>query len=415
MVSAPAPKGVLKNSQAASRPQDGQDHGLIFIWLHGALSRLLFHGGFVLGTILFSGPVANTERPLPRPLSLVHALIESARNYGDFGWYGRVATRGYDAEPFSAATQRTWAFFPLHPLFIRMFEAGSLQFLVSQLAFFLTITLLYTYLSRNHSRSLAFNATLLFLYFPFSFSLSQFRPEAFLIFFSVLSLYLASCGRLWDSALAAAVAGLAKPNAFLLSILLLGHYPGIPRFEPRHPMESLKEIWRAAPSAFSWKGLVMLAAPAAGVVFMSLHLHNLTGDYLAWAKIQAAWGGKFGQGAWDGVHQLITQPMVVGRGGWDPTLLHWGVFAVFTVAVGSLLWRRMYLFALYAVLYTAMTFSNFGVIVLGKHLSTCFPVFVGISLLTRNRQVLMAMVIFGAALLSLNGLFNGMNLDFTRP
>ena len=415
MVSPAVPNRVLESLRAVSKPQDGQDHGLIFIWLHGALSRLLFHGGFVLGTILFSGPVANAERPLPRPLALAHALIESARNYGDFGWYGRVAARGYEAEPFSAAVQRTWAFFPLHPLFIRMFEAGSLQFLVSQLAFFLTITLLYMYLSRVHSKDLALKATILFLYFPFSFSLSQFRPEAFLILFSVLSLYLATCGRLWDSALAAAVAGLAKPNAFLLSILLLGHYPGIPRFEPRHPVEGLKAIWRAAPSAFSWKGLIMLAAPTAGIAFMSLHLHNLTGDYLAWAKIQAAWGGKFGQGAWDGVHQLIIQPMVVGRGGWDPTLLHWAVFAVFVVAVGGLLWRRMYLFAIYTVLYTAMTFSNFGVIVLGKHLSTCFPIFVGISLLIRNHQVLIAMVALGAALLSMNGLFNGMNLDFTRP
>lgn len=372
---------------------------------HALVSRLLFDMAFVLGA-LFKATGVNPDRDYPWPsLATINGhLAESATNYGDFGWYLLVSRRGYDPAPFVPDLEHNWAFFPLHPLLIRLFEQPGVQFLVGNVAFLASVALLFAYLRRAIDEKTATTAVLLMVYFPFSFSISQFRPETFLLMFSALALVLAQSGRRWDAALAAFVAGFAKPNAFLLSLLLLPEaWRERPRFDLRDAFSKLR------PST-----LVLLAAPAGGLVFMSLHLWGLTGEPLAWAKIQAAWGAKFLVVPQEHFQVLTTHPLLVGRGGWDPVLLNWAAFAAALVSIGLLLLKRRFVFAAYVALYVGLTFSNHGVFVIGKHLSTCFPAFVGLALLLKRDQVLQLVIILSAALLALNGVFGGLGFHFVR-
>ncbi|MCC7268550.1 MAG: hypothetical protein IT546_14600 [Caulobacteraceae bacterium] len=372
---------------------------------HALLSRVLFDLAFVFGAVFREqGLDPGRERPWPGLAAVIDHLAESAVSYGDFGWYRLVARRGYDAAPFAADMEHNWAFFPLHPLLIRLVERPELQFLAAHAAFLGSIGLLFAYLRRATDEKTATAAALLVAYFPFSFSISQFRPEPFLLFFSVLALWLAQRGRRWDAAIAAAVAGLAKPNAFLLSLLLL------PEAWRRRPRLDLKDVLsQLRPST-----IVLLAAPASGLVFMSLHLWGLTGDPFAWAKIQSAWGAKFLVTPGQHWRDLFAHPMLVGRGGWDPVLLNWLAFFAAALGLAALLAKRRFVFAGYVALYVGLTFSNHGVFVIGKHLSTCFPAFVGLALLLRREQLLQLAVILSAALLTLNGLFGGLGFLFVR-
>lgn len=394
-LAAHAPSASLRRSALAFAP----------MMAHALASRLLFDFAFVLGA-LFKAAGFNPDRDyaLPSPASVNGQLAASATNYGDFEWYLQVSQRGYDAVPFTSAFEHNWAFFPLHPLMIRLVERPGFQFLAGHAAFFLSVGVLFAYLRRATDEKTATAAVLLLVYFPFSFAISQFRPETFLLLASALALWLAQSGRRWDAAIAAFVAGLAKPNAFLLSLLLL---PEAWRERPRLSV-------RDALAKLSPSTLVLLAAPAGGLVFMSLHLWSLTGEPLAWARIQGAWGAKLFVTPLDHLRMLVDQPLMVGRGGWDPVLLNWTLLAAAVVSVGVLLITRRFVLAAYVAIYVGLTFSNHGVFVIGKHLSTCFPAFVGLALLLRREQALQVAILISAALLTLNGAFGGMGFHFVR-
>jgi hypothetical protein len=378
-------------------------------WLQGlgetalqiALSRLVFGGAYLLAWTLQAQGLTTPEHDLPSWRALWPALVGGARNFGDYDWYRSVAQWGYSQVPYDPATgQQNWAFFPLQGLADRLVPSPGWQFAAGFAAFAGAVILLGAYLRRVLPREDAKLITALVCWFPFSYTLSEFRPETFLFLFSMAALALAARGQRWDASLAAGVAGLAKPNAFLLSLLLLPHAgEGKP-----------SSRWRP-----SLPGLAMLAAPATGLVFMSLWLWHATGDPLAWVKIQKTWGANLGVQPLTQLHDLFAHPQVVGRGGWDPILMHWILLAAAAVGIGALVAAGQWVFALYALLYIAMTVSNFGVYVLGKHLSTCFPVFVGWAMLLRGRPSLSqgALLSF-AALLAVNGVFAGLGLYYVK-
>lgn len=372
---------------------------------HALVSRLIFDLAFVLGAVLRGTTVGSGQnQPLPSLAEIGEHLAQSAVNYGDFGWYQLVARRGYDPGPFSAVVEHNWAFFPLHPLIIRLVEDPLSRMLTGHIAFLLSVALLFVYLRRAMDERTAEASILLLIYFPFSFAISQFRPETFLLLFSALALWLAQRGRRWDAAMAAGVAGLAKPNAFLLTLLLL---PDAWRERPKlHVIDAIRKL---RPST-----LAVLVAPASGLIFMTLHLWVRVGDPLAWAKIQAAWGAKFLAEPWEQFHALMTAPLLVGRSGWDPVLLNWLVLFSAAAGVLMLLAKRRFIFAAYLALYVSLTFTNHGVHVMGKHLSTCFPAFVGLALLLRSDRALQYVTIVLAALLTLNGVFGGLGFFFVQ-
>lgn len=370
----------------------------LFVLLQVAVSRALFLSAFVFGQMLKAGDFENQAHLLPGLADLGRMIVLSATAYSDLGWYQLLADEGYGSD-FLIEGQRNWAFFPLFAWIMNPLGAPALRLLAPMAAFAASAWLLMSFVERRHGREAARMAVLALCYFPYSFTVSQFRPESFLLVLALLATWLAASGRPWLAAAPAALTGFAKPNAFLFGLIFAS------------------EAARDAPPGRRWPSratLVLALAPLAGVAYVSARMWQLAGDPLAWARIQGAWGAKLLVMPAQQVVRLFTTPEVVGRQGWDPILLHWALLAMVGLVVVALARRRAYAMALFIVLFVGLTFSNFGVYVLGKHLSACFPLFIGLALALRGRPGLAAAAMaLGAGLLGLNGLYAGAGLLFT--
>jgi hypothetical protein len=372
---------------------------IIELLVHVAVSRTIYLACSVLGALIAKDKFFNHDIPMPDPIALWAMIKASAVNYGDIGWYAQIANRGYDFSTYTHPIQANWAFFPLFPMIMRVVTMPSVMFALPQLVFAASVLMLYAFLKTAVDQRTARAATLLMIYFPFSYVVSQFRPEAFLLFLSVSAVLAAQQRQRWLSGGAGLLAGFAKPNAFLGAILLLRYFPGLMQRRPR---------------LTSISGLAMLAAPGVGVLAMCWIMQKKTYDPLAWAKVQGAWGAEFIGTPARELASLFSHPLLVGRGGWDPLLLNWLIFAGLLTAVGVLVWKRKWDWAAYAFTYAMLSFSNVAVFVMGKHMTTCFPLFVGLAMLAAGRTRLTALLILFAAGLVTMSLFNGAGMAFTQ-
>ena len=388
-------------------PRRGQRSGISWIrsvWLNAIAARIVFLAPYVVTHALAPSGFANgADRPLPPLTTLLAVLGSSARSYIDFSWYRLVAKSGYVGSAYVPGQQSTIAFFPLQPALMRVVRGPALlEFAIGSAAFLLSARLVFAVFARTTSAPVAHRATLFLIYFPFSFCMAQFRPEAWLLLFGALATLLSLQGRPWLSAAAGMVAGLAKPNGIMVAALTGRAW--------------LPPEWRGAPippPARELPTFAATAAPFVGVLVMAGLGAVYSGDALAFAKVQQAWLAapilRPAEQAW----RLVTHPLLVGRLGWDAELLHWAVLAVALLAIIALVRRRLYPHAMMCLGFVLLTFVNFGVWMLGKHLAACFPLFLGLALAVRGRGTQTAWIAVSASLLAANGVFNALELRFT--
>jgi hypothetical protein len=380
----------VDHGRARRNGASGRFGQLAFVACHVLVSRLVYVSAFGFGEMLKAGGFANGVQPLPSLRGLAVLIVPSAQQYGDFLWYKMVAEHGYDPNLPVLEGQRDWAFFPLFPAIMLVVHDARAWFLLSMAVFAASALLLHAYVRRVADEGGARAAVMLLCYFPYSFTVSQFRPETFMLALSLAAALLAISGRPLLAAAPAALAGFAKPNAFLVS-LALGQGGG----------------------RIGLRRAIAMAASFAGLVAMSAVTWRVAGDPLDWARVQGRWGARFMATPVTQAREWFAHPMVVGRMGWDPMLIHYGLLAAVVVVAIRLVQARLAWLAAYLVAYVGLTFANFGVFVLGKHLSACFPFFVGAALLCRGREsALVALCAVGCALLALNGLFGGAALLF---
>lgn len=374
------------------------------ILLNALAARVVFLAPYVVTRSLAPTGFANgADRPLPALETITAMLGDSARSYVDFSWYGLISRSGYAVETYAAGRQSTIAFFPLQPLLMRIVGGPAiLEFLISNAAFLVSARLVYAVLARTAPRPVAHRATLLLVYFPFSFCMAQFRPEAWLLLLGALATLLALQNRPWLAAAAGAAAGLAKPNGFLLAALtgrslLPERLQGAPAQTPGRPLPAV----------------VAALAPGLGLGVMMVLGAVHGGDPLAFAKAQRAWLAEPIVRPIEEARRLLTHPLLVGRVGWDPELLHWAVFGVAVTTIAALVRRRLYPHAAMVAGFVGVTFVNFGVWMLGKHMAACFPLFLGLALVVKGRGAQTSFIAVSAALLATNGVFNALELRFT--
>lgn len=289
----------------------------------------------------------------------------------DAGWYLQIATNGYqfiaDAGPDA---QQNVVFFPAYPMLVRLVALifgntiGAYVFagtVVSMVCF--AIGLAYVYRVARRFLDVEQSTTALWLMATFPFAL----------FFGAIygeSLFLASAAgafyhmdrREWSRAAAwALVAGLTRPNGFLLTLplLLLQHDALAGRFHPR--------------------ALAVAAMPLVGVAFYSLFIWHLTGQPLAWATGHAAWGRHY-----RGVTSLITDRYnfiasagVTGYVGKQPYDFINALGLLFVLASVWPLARRFSLaFAAFVLLNVVPGLVSGGLMSMGRFSSVLFPAFI---------------------------------------
>ncbi len=159
---------------------------------------------------------------LPHSGKFSNDFFKSFGNW-DGGHYLGIAQVGY-SQKFQ------YAFFPLYPLFIRVLNGITQNYLmaavlISGVATFLGVNLLYRLVMEDFDKKIAENTILSFLIFPTSFFLITAYSEGLFFFLSVLTFYLLRRNRLFWATVAAALVsatrlvGLAVVAGLLIEIV----------------------------------------------------------------------------------------------------------------------------------------------------------------------------------------------------
>jgi hypothetical protein len=239
----------------------------------------------------------------------------------DGTWYRLIAAHGYLLVP---GRQSDPAFFPLYPLLLK--GAGStgiplgLAGVLLSNALFLGALLAFDMFGREVvGTTRAREATVILAVFPTTYVCSMVYPESLLLLTFALAGWFASTRRWTACAIAAALAGLARPEGALLVL------PIAAAVAARWRDAGAQERGRAAAA--------VLAAPAAAASF-PLYLGWALHDPFAWSKAQHAWGRSFRS---DGVMHAFTGLVhQLGHQAWSVRDL---VFCFVTLALLAAAWR----------------------------------------------------------------------------
>ena len=210
----------------------------------------------------------------------------------DAGWYLQIATNGYqfirDAGP---EAQQNIVFFPAYPMIVRLVAlvfgntiGAYVSAAIAVSVVFSAIGLAYVYGIARRFLDDEQSTTALWLMatFPFALFFGAIYGESLFLACAAGAVY--HCDRReWRHASPwALVAGLTRPNGFLLAIPLLLMTPF--------------DVARSDRRRFA-----VAAAPVVGVAIYALFIWHLTGSPFAWATGHAAWGRHY-----RGVASLVT-------------------------------------------------------------------------------------------------------------
>lgn len=316
----------------------------------------------------------------------------------DAGWYAGIATNGYQwGGRFDR--QSNIAFFPALPMLMRAvgIPLGSRDrqrpreirmarllwggVLISLTAFLFALVYLIKLGTQLVGQERAANAAWLLACYPFAFVYNAPYTEGLFLLASVAMVH---HFRRSDWKIAAGwglLAGLSRPNGFLLAVPL-GLIVG-------------QQMWAAFRGGDrSWlrravAPLVVAAMPVAGMLIFSIYLFALTGAWFAWRRSHEAWGRSFEgltpfENLWT---SLRTEGLVdlAQRLPFD-TLNALGL--LFALAMLWPVYRRIGgAWAVYVLVSVAAPLLAGGVLSMGRLTSTLFPLFLALAAVLPSRTV----------------------------
>jgi Gpi18-like mannosyltransferase len=288
----------------------------------------------------------------------------------DAEWYLQVARDGYQWNGDRWEMQNV-AFFPALPLAMRLLApllGGDLLYgglLAALLAFFGALIYLYRFAEPLMGAESARGTVWLLASYPFAVFFSAPYTEAIFLLACVGAFYHAAQGGWRAAALWGVLAGLSRPNGFLLAIpLTVLLWDRWRRQQVRSPGEYLSPL-----------------APVAGVLLFSAYLGHAVGDPLAWYHGQAAWGRQYA-GVWWSIYKLVSDQYWLVRGGlrsYTESLPVDFLQASAALFVLLTIWPTFRRFGLPLALFTAVNVLPpllvGGTMSIGRLTSVMFPVF----------------------------------------
>jgi hypothetical protein len=145
----------------------------------------------------------------------------------------------------------------------------------------------------------------------------------------------------------------------------------------------------------------------------SWYLGTLTGDPLAWAHIQAAWG----RVGFDPLRLIGTYwPPYFVRYSWDFAFLNWIVLVVVLSGALALVTLRRYGMALFSAAWVLVA-ATFGAstIALGRYAVVTFPVAIAFATHRRLRRYRVALLVVMTALLFGVGAWTALGIRAVMP
>lgn len=201
----------------------------------------------------------------------------------DTGWYLGISREGYNGVTIADGNlknQGSIAFFPLYPLL--MFVVGKIFFsnflagiIISNVLLIFSAILLYKLILIDYGEDVARRATKYLFIFPTAFILSGVFTESLFLFLALACFYTFRTKRWLLLSLAGFLLALSRSaGVFIVLPLIYESWKYISSTKNKRP------IWQ----------MISIFTPILGLLIFMLFNYNLTGDPLAFARIQAGWG-----------------------------------------------------------------------------------------------------------------------------
>ena len=320
----------------------------------------------------------------------------------DAGWYGSIALDGYQWDQ-QYGRQRNIAFFPALPMLMR--PAGSLLgmnvmtaprekrmlralwagVLISLVAFLWSLyylSKLSDLVSGDHAARIA---PLLLAAYPFAVFFNAPYTESLFLLGSVGAFYHFHGGRWIAASLFGLLVGFSRPNGCLVSIPLAILAVQQMYLTVRSPTGTLAASTRLRPLALR---LLVASMPGVAMLLFTAYLYRLTGVWLVWARMHAAWGRKWGTGPIaQGWEWLTTEGlMAVFQGVPFDTLNTLAV--VFAVVLLWPVFRRLgAAYGVFVLVNLVPPIFAGGALSMGRVTATLFPLFMALAARIRPETV----------------------------
>ena len=203
--------------------------------------------------------------------------MRCAFSSADGTWYFELAEKGYDREAYTAAQPKNWVFFPLYPFSIKLLNylTGSplrSGLLISNICFLLALCMIRPLAAKLElGDEDAQRICWLLCFFPTSYFFSAPLTESPFLLLSIFCWYAALCSRPLSAAAAFFALALVRPTGIVI-------YPAF--------LLLLKE----RDLLFTRSGAAAALIAPLGFVGFLIFLQQLTGNPLAFAGNQIAWG-----------------------------------------------------------------------------------------------------------------------------
>jgi len=343
--------------------------------------------------------------PVVQPYGLceTETLIESAHNPGpllnsfmrwDTVCYLQIAEHGYGAHPVLTV----WP--PVYPALIRLFgfvfqPPVLAALIVSNLAMWLTFTLLYVLIMETHDEETAQRALYLYAIFPTSFFLvAGYTESTFLVLVLASFLLVRKKHWMWAGILAG-LSVLVRTQGFLLALALF--------------WEGYLQLKQSTEKRFIDFAKIILASSLPVLAFggYALYVHNSLHAGWIWHTLEYYYNQHMGL-PWEGIlgnaRRLLTPPNPTDLYWWHwlPTTMVDLLFAILVpVALIINLRSQKPVYPVYAWSMLIITMMKLGagdtLVSFSRYLLTVFPFFIVVAPALNKRHVRLAM--FGICLI----------------
>lgn len=353
------------------------------------------------------GVLPSSDQP-PNPR---HVLRELPARF-DANWYAGIALDGYHWQG-SFDRQQNIAFFPALPMLMRGAGAITGTFdprvprarrlvrlawtgLGIALAAFVAAAWYLSRIARDllePGRARA--AVLLLAAYPFSVFYSAAYTESLFLLAALGAWHHARRDEYGRAAFWGLLAGLTRPNGFLLALPLGLIALGI-RDGPRgaNPAAGSAPRLPGFTGRISPLGLAAAAMPAIGMLVYTAWLYHDTGVWFAWARVHAAWGRELSASAPELPAGMLSSGLV-GLALEYPYQALNALGLVFALSVSPAVWTRLGpAWTVYVLVTLLPPLLAGGLLSMGRLTSTLFPVFLALAAVLPSRAVTPAAIAF---------------------
>jgi hypothetical protein len=262
------------------------------LWLVSAVGTWYSSGFYEYGKKITSGGAIIDRN------NFVWRFLADAWVGWDGGHYRNIAVNGYS---FLGNGEPTIAFFPLYPLLIRLFlpitsnNAALASLIVSHLALFAALLLIYDLVSRDFDHTLADRTIVLLLIFPASFYFVSAYSESLGLALLVATLWAMRKQRWWLAGIAGGLLALTRlPGVFVAPVLACAY------------LQQHRWRWRSIGPDF-----LAVLLPPLGIVLFMLYQWWRFGTPVAFLIAQRHWGNHL-EPPWTIPHILLTTITTAG-------------------------------------------------------------------------------------------------------